>query len=118
MTHRIRHAVIVCSLAVATIPIRAQVPSALDEALRAIFDRQEFDTQSVGPTAWLDGGQRYTAVRRGDLVAYDTRTGAEQVLVPASALVLPGAKEPMEIDEYAWSSDKSKLLLFTNTRKV
>ena len=53
-----------------------------------------------------------------DLVAYDTATGAEQVLAPASALVLPGSKEPMSVDEYALSSDKSKLLVFTNTRKV
>jgi hypothetical protein len=44
----------------------------------------------VGPITWLDGGRRYTAVRRGtrDLAAYDTATGAEHVLVPASSLVL------------------------------
>jgi dipeptidyl-peptidase-4 len=120
MTQRIRPSMIVLVVALATVTLTAQPPAPLDDALRAIFERKEFDPQSVGPTAWLDGGTRYTAVRRGtrDLVAYDTATGAEQVLVPGSALVLPGAKEPMDIDEYSWSSDKSKLLLFTNTRKV
>src|SRR5690606_3580690 len=100
--------------------LAAQSSPSLDEALRAIFERNEFAATSVGPTAWLDGGRRYTAVHPGtrDLIAYDTATGGEEVLVPASALVLPGAKEPMAIDEYAWSADKSKLLLFTNTRKV
>ena len=120
MVHRIRNAVTTCAVILATATLTAQLPPSLDDALRAIFEREEFKPQSPGQTAWLDGGQRYTAVRPGarDLVAYDTATGAEQVLVPASALVFPGSKEPMAIDEYAWSSDKSKLLLFTNTRKV
>ena len=120
MAHRIRTAVIASALALAAATLTAQQPVSLDDALRAIFERNEFAPDSVGTTAWLDGGRRYTAVRRRtrDLVAYDTATGAEQVLVPASALVLPGAKEPMAIDEYAWSSDRSQLLLFTNTRKV
>jgi dipeptidyl-peptidase-4 len=120
MTSRIRHSVTASALALATITLAAQSAASLDEALRAIFERNEFAAQSVGPTAWLDGGRRYTAVHpvTRDLVAYDTATGVEEVLVPASALVLPGGKEPMAIDEYAWSADKSKLLLFTNTRKV
>lgn len=120
MSHRIRHAATTSILILATTTLAAQLPATLDDRLRAIFERDEFAVQSVGPTAWLDGGTRYTAVRRGghDLVAYDTATGAEQVLVPAAALVVPGGTEPMEIDEYAWSTDKSKLLLFTNTRKV
>ena len=120
MAHRIRTPVIASAIALATITLAAQSPAPLDAALRAIFERSEFAPESVGPTAWLDGGRRYTAVRRGtrDLVAYDTATGTEQVLVPGSALVLPGAKEPMAVDDYAWSSDRSKLLLFTNTRKV
>jgi dipeptidyl-peptidase-4 len=120
MNSRIRRSAVACTLVLATSTLAAQRAPSLDDAVRAIFERHEFQAQSVGPTAWLFDGQRYTAVRSGtgDLVAYDTATGAEQVLVPASALVLPGSTEPMAIDEYAWSSDKSKLLLFTNTRKV
>ena len=119
MTHRIRNAVLASAVALSIITPRAQSPT-LDDALRAIFEREEFEEQPVGLTAWLDGGRRYTTLRAGarDLVAYDTATGAEQVLVPASALVPAGAKNPMGIDEYAWSPDTSKLLIFTNTRKV
>ena len=120
MAHRFRNAATVCAVAVATATLTAQLPHTLDDALRAIFERQEFEAQSVGPIAWLDGGARYTAVRPGtsDLVAYDTATGRQRFSSHASAFVPPGAKDPMDIDEYAWSSDKSKLLLFTNTRKV
>jgi dipeptidyl-peptidase-4 len=119
MAYRIRMVVLVSAVALATASIAAQSPS-LDDALQRIFERNELAAESLGPTAWLDDGQRYTAVRRGtgDLVAHDTGTGAEQVLVPATALVPAGAKAALGIDEYAWASDKSKLLLFTNTRKV
>lgn len=108
-------------LALSAVAASAQVPLSLDEALRAIYERREYAAQSVGPTAWLDGGQRYTSVTRGespDLVAHDTATGATEVLVPSAALVPAGAKAPLAISNYAWSSDKSRLLIFTNTRKV
>src|SRR5687768_12550349 len=58
--------------------VLAQAPERLDHALRAIYERDEFTAESVGPTAWLDGGRRYTSVGRGEkreLVAYDTATG-------------------------------------------
>ncbi len=37
---------------------------------------------------------------------------------PASRLVPPGAKTPLDIDDYAWSADGRRLLIFTNTKKV
>lgn len=117
MPHYIRNA-FASAVLLASVSLTAQVPATLDDALRAIFERREFEAQSVGPTAWLEDGRRYAAIRNGGLVAYDTATGAEEVLVPASALDPTGGKEPMSIEEYAWSPDKSKLLIFTNTRKV
>ena len=113
MSARFRTAVAASCVALATITLSGQIAPTLQDALDAIFDRHEFQAESVGPTAWLDGGRRYTAVRRSaprDLIAYDTATGAEEVLVPASALVPPGATEPLAIGGYAWSDDKSKLL--------
>jgi dipeptidyl-peptidase-4 len=120
MTDRTRNAVAAGAILLATATLTAQLPHTLDDALRAIFERQEFEPQSLGQIAWLDGGERYTAIRPDarDLIAYDTATGAERVLVRASALVPPGSKDPLNVDEYALSADKSKLLLFTNTRKV
>src|ERR671913_1919961 len=98
--HRLSHAV-ASAVIIAACTLAAQ-SAPLDEALRRIFERNEFAAESLGPTAWLDDGRRYTAVRRGtgDLVAHDTASGSEQVLVPARALVPAGAKDPLEIDEY------------------
>lgn len=97
------------------------IPAALDDSLRAIFERNEYAAESVGATAWLDGGRRYTSIGRGqerNLVATDTRSGTSEVLVAATSLVPQGASQALSIDGYSWSPDKSKLLIFTNTRKV
>lgn len=118
MTIHLRAAAIAASVLLGVTALTAQAPGTLDDALRAIFERGDFAVRTVGPTAWLDGGARYTAVRDGDLVAFETGTGAQQVLVPRAALVPAGAKAPVGIEDYAWSADKSKLLLFTNSRKV
>src|SRR5687767_5543798 len=70
MAYYIRTAIIASTLTLATLTLAAQSPPPLDDALRAIFERNEFAAQSVGETAWFDGGRRYTAVRPGtrDLV--------------------------------------------------
>ena len=101
--------------------LAAQIPDRLDAQLRAIFQDSAYATQPFGPTAWLDGGTRYTSIARGperDLVAYDTATGASEVLVAQRSLVPPGQTAPLTINGYQWSPDKSKLLIFTNTKKV
>ncbi|MBI3262631.1 MAG: S9 family peptidase [Acidobacteria bacterium] len=113
---------ILATLVTSAVPrLRAQLPDRLDEALQAIFDRNEYAAESFGPTAWLDGGRRYTSLTRGaarDLVAYDTASGQETVLVSAKDLVPRGSDTPLQISGYSWSSDQSKLLIFTNTRRV
>ena len=97
------------------------IPDSLDASLRAIFERKEYAAESVGATAWLDGGRRYTSIASGEernLVATDTHNGTSEVLVASKSLVPKGETRPLSIDGYSWSPDKSKLLVFTNTRKV
>jgi dipeptidyl-peptidase-4 len=116
-----------------TVAARAQAPlpdrppsqgvgaAGLDEALRAIYERNEFAAESFGPTAWLDGGTRYTSLPRGsvgELRAYDTATGREESLVTSKDLTPSGASAPLGIAGYAWSADRSKLIVFSNTRRV
>ncbi len=45
-------------------------------------------------------------------------TGTKKVLVSASQLIPSGTDKPLSIADYNWSSDNTKLLVFTNTRKV
>src|SRR5207237_8060738 len=58
--------------------------------------------------------------RRGGwgIVRYEPATGARSIAVAARQLIPPGDTAPLDVDEYAWSSDATKLLVFTNTRRV
>ena len=72
----------------------------------------------------MPDGTAYAIVERpasgegSEIVRYDAATGARTVLVAATRLVPSGSKTPLDIDDYAWSADGKRLLLFTNTVKV
>src|SRR5206468_4781340 len=65
----------------------------------------------------------YTTLEAGpnggaDIVRYDAATGARIVLVPAARLTPTGASEPIDIEDYSWSPDGRRLLVFTNSQRV
>ncbi len=92
--------------------------------LERIFSGDEFRLKRFGPARWLEDGRGYTTLEAPasgagtDIVRYETGSGERSVLVPAESLVPPGASGPLSIDDYAWSGDMRRLLIFTNTRKV
>ena len=105
--------------------LAAQVPQETTDMLRRIFASTEFAPQRFGPARWLDGGAAYTTLEKSeagptgsDILRYATATGARSVHVSARALVPAGATDPLEIEDYAWSADGTKALIFTNTRRV
>src|SRR2546427_586499 len=90
-----------------------------------IFGSPEFRGGSFGPLAWLSDGVGYTTLERQaggkpgqDIVRYDAETGLKTILVPASRLTPPGDSTPLEIEEYTWSADGRRLLIFTNSQQV
>lgn len=107
--------------AVATPPLAAQentLPPAVQAGLQRLFASADFSPERFGPARWLGSGDAYTTVERGEIVRYETTTGARSVLVPAAQLTPPGAQGSLPIADYAWSPDGSKLLVFTNTARV
>ena len=98
---------------------------ALDEQIGRIFASSEYQVPRFGPARWLPDGTSYTTVERSadrkdarEIVRYDAATGARSILVAASRLIPAGAPAPLSIDDYIWSGDAKKLLVFTNTKKV
>ena len=115
----------VAMFGVATESAAAQVPDSVRAAVHRIFGTRDFAAERFGPAAFIEGGRAYTTVepsttlRQGyDIVRYETATGARSILVPASAMVPAGQSRPLDFDDYSWSADGAKLLLFTNTRRV
>lgn len=98
----------------------------LGEELARIFGSEKFyEPERFGPARWLDDGAAYTTLEPSasveeakDLVRYQTSSGEREVLVDAKRLVPPGASTPLTIEDYSWSADGNKLLLFTATEKV
>lgn len=102
----------------------AQAPDPGVLTLDRIFS-SEFSSGRFGPARWMADGRAYTTVESSagtpgadDIVRYDAASGARSVLVPAARLVPAGADAPLSFDDYAWSPDGRKLLLFTDTERV
>ena len=98
---------------------------ALDQQIERIFKANEYVLPRFGPARWLEDGTAYTSVERApgtdggwDIIRYDAVTGARSVLIAGSRLAAPGAKAAFSIDDYVWSDDGSRLLVFTNSKKV
>jgi dipeptidyl-peptidase-4 len=103
--------------------VTAQAADASLVTIDRIFESSDFDLDRFGPARWLDSGD-YTTLepaadgRGDDIVKHDARTGAPTVLVPALRLTPKGAKAPLEVDDYQWSADLTRLLVYTNSQKV
>ncbi len=103
-------------------PLCAQdvAPLTLDR----LFASGEFFPQGLGQIRWLADGS-YTTLERSptmrggvDIVRHDPGTGSTSAMVSASALVPAGAARPIVIQDYWWSDDGARLLVFTNSRRV
>jgi dipeptidyl-peptidase-4 len=92
--------------------------------LDRIFKSSDFSADGLGAVRWLKSGDAYTRLEPAadgkgrDLVTYDAATGTRKILVSAAKLVPQGTAEPLTIQNYDWSADDSKLLVYTNSKKV
>jgi dipeptidyl-peptidase 4 len=82
----------------------------------------EFQPQFVGRSRWLDDST-YTVLDPkepggADLVRVDAASGRRSVLIPAVRFQPTGAKAPLDVEDYSWSNDQKKLLVFTNSARV
>ncbi len=90
--------------------------------LERIFGQREFEVPSFS-AKWLDDASGYTRVEDStskgrDLVLYNPDGDGRQIVVPAAHLIPTDTTTPLEIDGYAWSKDRSLLLIYTNSKRV
>lgn len=101
--------------------------------LARIFTDEDFEEEKFGPARWLEDGSGYTTLekqegeaddedeedtRGKDIVRYSPETGEREILVASARLIPEGESKPLEIEDYIWSEDGTKLLIFTNTERV
>ena len=127
MPYRWRHKLLIVAsfaIALASRAVDAQSPGITD-LLRRQFIGNELAVQSFGPVHWVGKGEFYTVLepsdKRGglkDIVRYETASAKREVLVSASQLFPPGVDKPLEIENYTFSDDLNRILIFTNSRRV
>lgn len=89
-----------------------------------IFQSHEFDTDFVPQFHWSRRSPTYVTFDKSptgpgnDLVRHDPTMGKSDVLVPSSAFVPKNAKEPLNVEAFEFSADETRLLLYTNSKKV
>ncbi|MDN5217376.1 S9 family peptidase [Fulvivirgaceae bacterium BMA12] len=93
--------------------------------LERIFSGNEFSSEYFGPAKWIDNGNGYTTLESSpshpgfrDIVRYESASDEQEILVSAAALIPQGQAQPLQISNYSWSPDKSRLLIYTNTARV
>ena len=120
-------ALTLCLVFIASITLAQQSDRAraLDEQIGRIFQSLEYQAPRFGPARWLPDGTTYTVVERAadraevaDIIRVAAATGARSVLLAGTSLIPVGKSAALDIDDYVWSDDGRKLLIFTNTKKV
>jgi dipeptidyl-peptidase 4 len=92
--------------------------------LEDIYTNGLYRSKDIGQLRWMKDNKSYStlefnaAAKGTDIVRYDVPGGTKSILVNASQLLPKGEALPLSIDNYTWSEDNSRLLIFTNTRKV
>ena len=92
--------------------------------LEDIFQNGTYNQNSFGPIRWMKDHHGYSSIEKNqqvdgvDIVRYEAKSGARSVLVAAHELIPEGETKPLSVADYHWSEDNTKLLIFTNTKKV
>ena len=89
-----------------------------------IYGGDEFKAESFGGR-WLEDGSAFTTLEESsehkghrDIVRHDPATGKKEVVVSAAELIPAGESAPLKIENYAWSKSQTKLLIYTNSKRV
>ncbi|HJY31232.1 MAG TPA: S9 family peptidase [Pyrinomonadaceae bacterium] len=119
MQRRIRFLIIPIFLLL-LVPAFAQDPSLL--TVDSMFT---YRTRSLGPVQWQSDGSGYLALEPSptkkdfvDIVRYDVSTGTRTVKVSAEKLTPTAATDPLTVEEFTFTPDEQKLLIFTNSARV
>ena len=100
-----------------------QKESAAQLLSRTMFN-PDFKVKTFRGGEWFGDGDSYLALEPSttpggtDIVRYQTATGARDILLAANRLIPPGGESPLSVEGYSISSDRRKILIFTNSKAV
>jgi dipeptidyl-peptidase-4 len=88
-----------------------------------IFNSREFAQEYPAPVHWIDHGDAYVIAEysgRGEveLVKYECATNLKTTLVSSSELIPAGSNYPILVEDFSFTPDGTKVLLFSNSARV
>ena len=76
-------------------------------------------TAQRGTVNWAkDGYQYFTVGHDGSIDELDTRDTAKKTVIITKEMLTPEGKQALEVSGYKFSDDDSKVMVFTNTKRV
>src|SRR5262249_33020629 len=128
-------------LSVVAGPVTAQPPAARPPVAHPSLSQQQqapadssllnldfiftYGARTLGPIQWRDDAKGYlvlepSAAGKGavDIVSYDAASGQKSIAVAAEKLKPEGAASPIGVEQFDFSADGSKLLIFANSARV
>jgi dipeptidyl-peptidase-4 len=107
--------------------------------IEAIFKDRDYKPERPEQVRWLEDGSGYSVLETlpeykdrkpekdaegedikwpEEIAFYDAKTLARSVLISAQSLTPDGNERALVVDDYHWSEDRSKLLVYSNSKKV
>lgn len=92
--------------------------------LEDIYQNNRYGSRGFGPVRWMKDSKGYSTLewnadaKGNNITKYSVPELSKSILVSATQLIPKGATTPLTIANYSWSDDNTKLLIFTNTKKV
>jgi len=121
VSNAVRRLITVCAV-FQIAPLAAQGVHTPPLTVHTIWGSPEFVSDLVD-IVWTSDGKAYTAMEENasgntDVYRLDALTGTKALVVRGADLVPPGAVKPVAIEQYQFSGDGSKLLIFTQSARV
>jgi len=93
--------------------------------IERLFGGNEFSGEHWGGIVWAKSGagfyklEKAESPREGnDLVFFRGASTNREIILPAHAFRTPGDSATLSVERFEFSDDESKLLLFTNSKRV
>jgi dipeptidyl-peptidase-4 len=92
--------------------------------LEDIYRDKIYTEEKYGQVRWMKDSKGYSTLEINeetgapDIFRYEARTGKRSVLVSSKQLIPEEKSDALQIADYVWSEDNTKLLIFTNTKRV
>lgn len=90
-----------------------------------IYNSEDFSSEYLGKIIWSEDGnsylnaENYPSIENGqEIIRHNINSGKNEVFILADKLTPAGMKDPLILDDFEFSKDEKRMLIYTNSKKV